>query len=247
MSLDGRQFGGGYSPGLRRSSLDIDPSVDWLASEHYQVKRAGATIDYTTVPADSDGRRIIKGGTALGKITATGKYGPYLAQTNEVQTVTVTGTPTSGTYTLTFSGQTTAGIPFNATAAQVQTALEALSNIEVGDVTVTGGPHPGTAIVVTFKGQYIGTDVAALVKNASGLGGGTSPDVTVSTTTAGGANPPSADGRETGVGFLFPGDINVEFGDAVVGVLLHGSVLEARCTGVDAAFKADVAGRISFQ
>lgn len=108
------------------------------------------------------------------------------AGTDEVQTVTVTGTPTGGTYTLTFSGQTTAGIAFNATASAVQSALEALSNIAPGDVTCGGGPHPGTAITVTFGGAYDGVDVPQMTASATGLTGGTSPAVTVSTTTPGG-------------------------------------------------------------
>lgn len=240
------QFGGGFSPGLRTVTDDLDPSVDWIASEHYMVKRGGITIDYLLVPADANGRRIVRGGTALGKVTASGKYGPYLTQTNEVQTVAVTGSPTGGDFTLTFSGQTTAAIPFNATAAQVQAALEGLSNINVGDVAVTGGPLPGTAVVVTFKGQYIGTDVATMTDTSS-LTGGTTPDAGVTVTTAGGANPPSPDGRETCVGFSFPGDINVQWGDAITGLFIHGSVLESRCTGVDSAAKTDLAGKVIFQ
>lgn len=58
--------------------------------------------------------------------------------------VTIGGSPTGGTFTLSFGGQTTAGIAFNATAAAVQAALEALSNLDPGDVTVTGnagGPY----------------------------------------------------------------------------------------------------------
>lgn len=247
MTAPYRQFGGGFSPGLREADLDIDPTVDWLASEHFSVKRAGITIDYTTVTADADGRRIIRGGTAMGKIAASGKYGPYLPQTNEVQQVSITGSPTGGTFTLTWSGQTTAAIPYNATAAQVKAALEALSNINPGDVDTTGGVLPGTAVSVTFKGQYIGTDVAAMTASGAGLTGGTSPDVAISTTTAGGANPGSPDGREVGVGLLFPGDLNVQWGDTVAGLLTHGSAIEARCTGVDSAFKTDVAGRIWFQ
>lgn len=241
------QFGGGFSPGLRTEDLDIDPTVDWLASEHFSVKRGGITIDYTTVPADANGRRIIRGGTAMGKITASDKYGPYLPQTNEVQTIAVTGSPTGGTFTLTWSGQTTAPIPYNATAAQVKAALEALSNINPGDVDVTGGPLPGTAVVVTFKGQYIGTDVATITDTSAGLTGGTTPDVGITVTTAGGANPGGADGREVGQGLLFPGDLNVQFGDTIAALLTHGSALESRCTGVDSAFKTDVAGRIWFQ
>lgn len=45
--------------------------------------------------------------------------------------------PTAGTFTLTYGAQTTTGIAHNASAASVQTALEALSTIEVGEVIVT--------------------------------------------------------------------------------------------------------------
>ncbi|MFI8853685.1 hypothetical protein ACIGW3_26315 [Streptomyces sp. NPDC053499] len=107
--------------------------------------------------------------------------------TNEVQSVAITGGPTGGTYTLTFSGQTTAAISFDATAADVQTALEGLSNITTGDVTCAGGPHPGSAITVTFGGQYAGQDVAQMTADDTGLTGGTTPTVTVSTVTPGGA------------------------------------------------------------
>jgi hypothetical protein len=54
--------------------------------------------------------------------------------TNEKQLVTATGTP----ITLTYAGQTTASFTNVATPPQVQTALENLSNIAVGDVYVSG-------------------------------------------------------------------------------------------------------------
>lgn len=105
--------------------------------------------------------------------------------TNEVQTVTITGTPTGGTFTLTYAGQITAGIAYNANAAAVQSALEALSNIGVGDVTVTGGPGPGTPFTVTFTGTLAATDVAQMTASGAALTGGTAPAVNVTTTTPG--------------------------------------------------------------
>lgn len=108
-------------------------------------------------------------------------YGP-----NEIQTVTITGAPTGGTFTLTYSAQTTGAIAYNATASTVQTALEALSNIAPGDVAVGGGPGPGTAYTVTFTGTFAGTDVTQMTASGVGLTGGTTPTVTVTTTTAGG-------------------------------------------------------------
>lgn len=106
-------------------------------------------------------------------------------QANEVQTVTITGTPTGGSFTLTYAGQTTAGIAYNANAAAVQSALEALSNLVPGDVTVGGGPGPGTPFTVTFGGSLAASDVAQMTGSGASLTGGTSPAVGVSTTTPG--------------------------------------------------------------
>lgn len=54
------------------------------------------------------------------------------------QQIRFSAAPTSGTFTLTFEGQTTSALAFNATAAQIQTALQALSTIGAGKVDVTG-------------------------------------------------------------------------------------------------------------
>ncbi len=57
---------------------------------------------------------------------------------DEVQRVGFTSTYISGgTFTLTYNGQTTSPITYNASAAVVQSALEALSNIAAGDVVVS--------------------------------------------------------------------------------------------------------------
>jgi hypothetical protein len=103
---------------------------------------------------------------------------------SEQQTITITGTPTGGTFTLTYSSQTTSAIPYNATAAAVKSALEALSNIEAGDIIATGGPLPGSPVVVTFTGSLAGTNVAQMTSTPS-LTGGSTPTVTVTTSSAG--------------------------------------------------------------
>jgi hypothetical protein len=48
---------------------------------------------------------------------------------SEVVRVTVDSSATAGTFTLTFDGETTVGIPFNAAAPVVKSALTGLSNI----------------------------------------------------------------------------------------------------------------------
>lgn len=102
--------------------------------------------------------------------------------TSEVQTVTISGTPTGGNFTLTFQGQTTGAIAHNASAATVEAALEALSNLGASDVTVTGSA--GGPYTVTFGGVYAGVDVPQMTATPS-LTGGTTPTVTVATTTPG--------------------------------------------------------------
>lgn len=108
-----------------------------------------------------------------------------IGTTNEVQSVTIGGAPTGGSFTLSFGGDTTAPIAFNAIASAVQTALIALDSIPAGGVAVTGGPGPGTPYVVTFIGDLAGIDVPQMTGSAAGLTGGT-PTLTIATTTQGG-------------------------------------------------------------
>jgi hypothetical protein len=101
---------------------------------------------------------------------------------NEVQTVTVTGSPTGGTFTLTYDSATTSTIAYNASAATVQAALIALSTIEAGNVSVSGSN--GGPYTVTFQG---GQNVSQLTASGAGLTGGSSPSVSVATATGGGS------------------------------------------------------------
>lgn len=104
---------------------------------------------------------------------------------NEVQQVAITGTPTGGTFTLTFDGQTTGNIDFDATAAEVKTALVALSNLTAADLVTAGGVLPGTAVVVTFQGAMAGVPLPQMTADAALLTGGTTPAVVVTTLTQG--------------------------------------------------------------
>lgn len=107
------------------------------------------------------------------------------AGTAEVQTVTITGSPTGGTFTLTYAGQTTTAIAFNAAASAVQSALVALSSIGAGNVVVTGSA--GGPYTVTFAGSLAPLDDPAMTASGASLTGGSSPGVTIATAT-GGAN-----------------------------------------------------------
>jgi len=90
---------------------------------------------------------------------------------------------TGGTCKLRFDGQTTAStIAFNASASTIQTALESLSNIDPGDVTVTLVSGVTHTYDVVYDGQYRGTTVGALsIQNDLLTGGGGSHTVTRTT------------------------------------------------------------------
>ncbi|MCX4470460.1 hypothetical protein OOK41_09090 [Micromonospora sp. NBC_01655] len=213
----------------------------------FPVDCAPITLDADAVLAVyADG--IIPSGACLALVTATGRHAPYGGSTEEVQSVAITGTPTGGTYTLTYSGQTTAAIPYNATAAQVRTALEALSTIGAGNVTTAGGPHPGSAVTVTFVGALANTNVAQMTANSTALTGGTTPTVTVSTTTGGGTDTGSG-GTEVAKGFLL-NDRQVRAGRHVDAALYYrGRVYEDLLPsngGFDAQARAELAPTIYF-
>jgi flagellar hook protein FlgE len=89
---------------------------------------------------------------------------------DEVQTIS--STATGGTFTMSFGGQTTGALAFNATAAQIDTALEALSTIGAGNITCAGGPLPAN-VTATFAGTLAGQDAAMITVDNTNMTGGT--------------------------------------------------------------------------
>ena len=153
---------------------------------------------------NSTGFQLVAGlnipwGTALGVVTS--------AAASDVQTLTDTGTVSGGTFSLTFNGYTTAVLPYNATAVQISTALQALPNIGIGGVVCTGGPLPGTPVVITFAG-LLANQPQNLIAVTSFLTG-SSPVATMAHTTTGvafGKAKPylssNSDGSQIPIGFI---------------------------------------------
>ena len=84
-----------------------------------------------------------------------GVFGDDAGVSPTIKTVTVDEDATGGTFTLSFGGQTTSALDYDATAAEVQTALVALSTIGAGKVTVTGSA--GGPFTVLLSGTLSGT------------------------------------------------------------------------------------------
>ena len=103
----------------------------------------------------------------------------------DVQTISITGTPTGGSFPVAFNGAITS-IPYNANAAQCQTLLAALSTVGSGNITCNGaGALPGNAIVCTFAGSKNSGQQVLMTTYSGSLTGGTTPTVTIAHTTPG--------------------------------------------------------------
>jgi hypothetical protein len=100
---------------------------------------------------------------------------------NEVQSVSLSPVPAGGSFTLSFAGSTTGSLNFNASAAQIDSALESLPGLGAGTVNITGS---GTSFAVEFVGARARKNVPMLGVNASGLSRGLPIDVTVETMAA---------------------------------------------------------------
>lgn len=132
----------------------------------------GALLDDVALPA---GVQYPKG-QLLAAVAGSG------TAVNDVQTFTITGTPTGGTSSIFWAGQYVGAVNYNDTAALVKTMLEAFFG--VGNVTTSGGPFPGTAVVVTFQGEAAGL-FQPLMTNVDALTGGTTPALAIVHTTSG--------------------------------------------------------------
>lgn len=130
--------------------------------------------------------------------------------TDEIQTITIGGTPTSGTFTLTFDGHTTAPITWSGTnntlIANVDAALGALpnigsaSNVTTADSTLSSGIGDLTVTFVAARGKMA---VALMTADDSELVG-SGASVSVAETTPG----VDASGRGSGKGTLLTDTTN---------------------------------------
>jgi len=116
---------------------------------------------------------------------------------NEFQFIRLDGDPLGGSFTLSFGNQTTQPIAFDnagnftTMAASIESALEALPGIGLGNVIVTHVPQLNQSQEITenrrWKVEFVGAlahqEVTNLTGNAAGLTGGTAPAITVTEST----------------------------------------------------------------
>ena len=160
--------------------FSVDFSFDNVYDPFYPLNRANASytghIDLKPkcslkllLEADATGLATMQTGYLQ---TGSTVYVRCLAQgkvIDNLQTVSL-GSPSGGTFSLTYKGQTASGIAYNASAAAVQTAITGLSTVGAGNATVSGsngGPYS-----VIFTGT-LSQDTTAMTGSGGGLTGGT--------------------------------------------------------------------------
>ena len=157
---------------------------------------ASFRLTYRSQPSTGTGT-LTSGSALVESLQGSFAAGQTLTGTGIAPGTTIVSVAANGTMTLsqaaTADGNTvlsasrdatTAPLPFNAPAAQVQSALEGLDGIGAGNVTVSGGPGGaggGSPYLVTFTGALAGVNVLQLSADAGELTGGAA-SATVDTT-----------------------------------------------------------------
>lgn len=201
-------------------------------------------------------------GTVLGLVTATA---------DDVQTISDTPTVTAGTFTisgtnpLTGEAFTTDDLAYNVAIADLETELEA--HLGTGNVAVTGGPLPGTDVVLTAAGDMAARPLALMTIDSSALTGGTLAIAHTTTgRTAGTAvaydDDGTDDGRRTAIGiaqydmesddegYIYLGELvsgrfqRFEAGNVAVDIYTAGYFKTDELVGLDAAAVTDLHGRL---
>lgn len=187
----------------------------WLR-QPLKAEAHGVTLDGDLWTSDAAGL-LIKSGTHVSELG-----GPYNATTEEIQTLTEGGAGLTS-FTITFDGDTTDALDDDATAAQVEAALEALDSVGAGNVEVTGGPLATGPFSVKFVGDLANTNVPAMTTTPTG-GTGT---VVVATGTAGGSAVDSPTGAGKTEGHLRD-DLLIKPGEKQLVSAVHGGTVDRR-------------------
>ncbi len=107
--------------------------------------------------------------TAQNSLIKVDGYPSDSTATSELQTMSRASSPTGGSYTLTYEGQTTSPIAHNANTDTIKAALEALSTVNIGDITVGGGDNGLADGDITFTFSTNLGDVSMIYADGSNL------------------------------------------------------------------------------
>lgn len=222
----------GYN--LELQSKKIAGQVNIFDSSMIRWVTGGVTIDAATVSADADGNKILKAGTPLGRITASGKYGPYAPA---VTGVAASGTTTVDGVKVTIEGDESAvynGVVISfAGGAEESAAAAAWSDgtltVTLEDAVAYGQDDVNTLIAAATDGAPTDVNPAKIeIKTTvekTGAEWGAAADVVL----AGGVDAIAAadDGRQTAV-LMIAEDVDCTSGDQVTTAFDMARVISAR-------------------
>ena len=166
-SIDVEQFGnpsrGVSIAGLESTATEVNPGAWDYETDAYTV------ITEALRPAETYGTELtlLLAVVGVGGVSAVGGAINGLVEgTDEVQTIS--SSLGSGTFTLSFDGDTTGALDFDATAAEIETELLGLTSLPFsGDVIVSGGPLDQEDVYVEFRNTRSAEDVP-LITTSSG-------------------------------------------------------------------------------
>lgn len=130
-----------YSDG----AIGFGTGVTLMAGDETPTKNSGSDAGYevATGTSGTTGDEMVAahagltGSTDAASLTSGSPLAVSISE-GEIQTLTPDAIASGGTFTITYDGQTTGAINHNATKATIDAAIEALSNVTVGDVTIGG-------------------------------------------------------------------------------------------------------------
>jgi hypothetical protein len=176
-------------PVTPNSAATLEAMAQHIASYAEGLLASDFARSVTRYGAKGDGQTVFDGATTTGSKALTSASGKFKAadvgkvvrvraagpgSANEVNTFTLIGSPTGGTFKFQVRGEESAALPYNASSGEVKAALEALAVVGAFNVEVSGGG--GSPLVVTFVGSLGNTPVRE-IKTLPSLTGGTSPTI----------------------------------------------------------------------
>lgn len=147
-----------------RYALKRDSDNAWSVSKDFGSGKAA--LDVVVFKSNASGATEYAY-VAMGETEPLWRFdGTTWTQRTEEQTFAISGTPTGGTYTLTYNGNTTAALAYNADAATVQAALRLLTGLSAVTVSSTGvSPdytHTIVFVGVTGNPPQLTSDITSL-------------------------------------------------------------------------------------
>ncbi len=140
-----------------------------IGSSLVHVKH-GAVDWSSTSDFSPDGRLVVNAVRASFNWSSTSRFYvhshvPYVGRSAEM--VLHVMESDGGTFTLTYGAYTTGALDWDLTAEELQAALEALTSIGAGNITVEGGPGAEGPFLITFAGDLAETPVGLITSTDS--------------------------------------------------------------------------------